>query len=119
MGTLNTKINYLYRDADNYKMHNFCVVSGEMTEVQMKEIMSCLDSGEYFIPRQVGLPEKRFDKLDREADHCWFELNMDGFEFTENVPDIDMTVGQLLEMFGRAKNNWHDDVPLGGGCHAL
>ena len=114
MGTLNTRINYLYRDADNYKMHNSCVVSGEITEAQVTEIMSCLDSGEYFIPRQVGLPEKRFDKLDLEADHCWFELNKDGFESTEDASDVDMTVGQLLERFCRAKNNWHDDVPLGG-----
>lgn len=112
--TLNTRISYLYRDADNYKMQNSCVVTGRITEAQIAEIMSCLDYGEYFIPRQVGLPEKRFDRLDEQVDHCWFELNADGFEVTENVSDIDMTVRQLLELFRRAKNNWHDDVPLGG-----
>ena len=100
---MNTRINYLYRDADNYKMPNSCVVIGEISEVQIAEVISCLDCGEYFIPRQVGLPEKRFDRFDEEVDHCWFELSAD-----------DMTVVQLLELFRSAKNNWHDDVPLGG-----
>ncbi|ERT38347.1 MAG: hypothetical protein Q4F83_07870 [Eubacteriales bacterium] len=114
MGTINTRISYLYRDADNYKMQNSCVIMGVITETQIAEIISCLDCGEYFIPRQVGLPEKRFDRFDEEADHCWFELNADGFEVTEDISNIDMTVGQLLELFHSAKNNWHDEVPLGG-----
>lgn len=114
MRKVNTQINYLYRDADNYKVWNSCVVSGAISEAQVAEIISCLDGGEYFIPRQVGLPEKRFEKLDLEADHCWFELSADGFEATENVSNIDMTVEQLLEMFRKAKNNWHDHMPLGG-----
>ena len=55
MGTINTRISYLYRDADNYKMQNSCVIMGVITEAQIAEIISCLDCGEYFIPRQVGL----------------------------------------------------------------
>lgn len=44
------------------------------------------------------------------TDHCWFELSADGFEVTENVSNIDMTVSQLLELFHKAKNSWHDEV---------
>ena len=98
---MNTRINYLYRDADNYKMPNSCVVIGEISEAQIAEVISCLDCGE-------------FDRFDEEVDHCWFELSADGFEATENVSNVDMTVVQLLELFRSAKNNWHDDVPLGG-----
>jgi len=58
---LNTKIEYLYRDASNYKVYNECVVKGIVTAEQRKEIVDCLNEGEYFIPSQVGLPEKRFD----------------------------------------------------------
>lgn len=114
MRKINTQINYLYRDADNYKVWNSCVVLGVINEAQVAEIISCLDSGEYFIPRQVGLPEKRFEKFDPEVDHCWFELSADGFEATENVSNIDMTVEQFLERFHEAKNNWHDHMLLGG-----
>ena len=72
---MNTKISYLYRDADNYKVYNECIVQGEISEEKNKQILDCCDMGEYFIPRQVGLPERKFDKYDTEVDHCWFELN--------------------------------------------
>ena len=32
---MNTKICYLYRDADNYKVHNECVIQGELSKEQM------------------------------------------------------------------------------------
>ena len=37
---MNTKISYLYRDADNYKMHNKCVIAGTLTTefIQNKNI---------------------------------------------------------------------------------
>ena len=38
---MNTKLNYLYRDADNYKMPNSCVVIGEISEAQIAEVISC------------------------------------------------------------------------------
>ena len=31
---MNTKISYLYRDADNYKMHNKCVIAVTLTTEQ-------------------------------------------------------------------------------------
>ena len=61
---MNTKISYLYRDADNYKMHNKCVIAGTLTTEQTRTIKDCCEMGEYFIPRQVGLPERRFDRYD-------------------------------------------------------
>ena len=29
---MNTRICYLYRDSDNYKVHNMCVIHGELTD---------------------------------------------------------------------------------------
>ena len=71
---MNTKINYLYRDADNYKVHNECVVQGTISAEQIAVILECLDEGEYFIPHLVGLPEKRFDTFDPQVDHPYFEF---------------------------------------------
>lgn len=105
---MNTKIHYLYRDADNYKMPNRCVISGEMTEAQIAQIMDCLDEGEYFIPCQVGLPEERFEKTDPQADHCWFELSADGFELTGDPSDLPLTASQLVQNFLTAKDRWDD-----------
>lgn len=87
-GSMNTKIHYLYRDADNYKVHNSCVIKGVLTPEQINVILSCCDAGEYFIPNQVGLPERKFEKIDPQVDHCWFELTRDDFEYTDQ-PAID------------------------------
>ena len=69
---MNTRIHYLYRDADNYKVQNECVILGEMTEEQEQRIIACLDEEEYFVPSRVGMPERKFD-TETDSDHPWFE----------------------------------------------
>lgn len=108
MGTLNTQINYLYRDADNYKILNTCIIAGVIDAEQIAKIMECLDDGEYFIPRQVGLPERRFDKIDPQSDHCWFELSSNSFELTDRPSDFNLTAKELVENFQKAKDHWDD-----------
>ena len=105
---MNTKINYLYRDADNYKVYNVCVIAGELTGAEIRTIIGCCDSGEYFIPRQIGLPETRFETYDPAVDHCWFELDEDSFERTEAPANVDLTTAQLVETFAACKGNWND-----------
>ena len=105
---MNTKICYLYRDAGNYKVHNECVIQGELSKEQIQSILDCCDMGEYFIPRQVGMPERRFDEYDTEVDHCWFEISEDGFERTNQPANIPLTPRQLVENFALRKDNWDD-----------
>ncbi len=40
---MNTRICYLYRDSDNYKVHNMCVIHGELTDSQIDQILECCD----------------------------------------------------------------------------
>lgn len=108
METINTQINYLYRDADNYKMPNTCIIAGVIDAEQIAKIMECLNDGEYFIPRQVGLPERRFDKIDPQSDHCWFELSSDSFELTNRPSDFNLTAEELVANFQKAKDHWND-----------
>lgn len=104
---MNTKISYLYRDASNYKMPNDIVIAGLITEHQIDIIMDCLDGGQYFIPKQVGLPEERFGEW-TEDDHCWFELHRDSFVATGEEPGADLTADELVWRFREAKGNWND-----------
>lgn len=109
---MNTRIGYLYRDADNYKIHHDEVLRGEITQQQLATIVSCLDSGEYFIPHQVGLPDTRFDSI-TDSDHPWFELNPGwDFESTSDEPTIEMTVDELVALFQAAKDNWDAEILL-------
>lgn len=98
----NTEVGYLYRDADNYKIWNTCVVKGTLTEAEQAEIRSCCDGGEYFYPHLVGLPEEKYEGTD--ADVLWLELV--GFEQTDRKPDVDLTAKELLERFREKKDRW-------------
>lgn len=102
---MNTKIYYLYRDASNYKVHNEAIVEGELTEVQITEIIHCLVDGENFVPHQVGLPEKKFDNT-TEDDLDWFELYRDGFNLTEEEPTEDITAQELHQAFLACTGHW-------------
>ena len=90
---MNTRIHYLYRDADNYKVQNECVILGEMTEEQEQRIIACLDEKEYFVPSRVGMPERKFD-TETDSDHPWFEWERIDAEVTAqelcNAGDIEL-----------------------------
>lgn len=101
----NTKITYLYRDASNYKMTTEVILKGEITEEGKQTILDNLEDGEYFIPRQVGLPENRFEEL-TEDDHCYFELDENSFEITDLPATEDMTVKELVEKFRETEGCW-------------
>lgn len=110
---LNTKIEYLYRDADNYKVWNECVIEGVLTDVQRQIIKNCLLDGEYFIPSAVGLPEKTFVALgyqyDEQVDSPYFELNLDNVKTTDRKPTINgISASQLTCNFILAKNRWEE-----------
>ena len=51
---MNTLLEYLYRDASNYKQHGSAVIAGALS---LKEIRHLLIDGGYFIPSQAGLPD--------------------------------------------------------------
>ena len=51
---MNTRINYMYRDASNYKSFNTAVVGGILSETDQHAIYYCCDDDagqRYFIPR--------------------------------------------------------------------
>lgn len=102
---MNTKIDYLYRDASNYKVWNSCVISGELSSSNIDEIMETLVDGENFIPRLVGMPETRFDSW-TEDDTDWFELYRSSFEPTNQPPTIDVSSDELVARFREAEKVW-------------
>lgn len=98
----NTKVTYLYRDSDNYKVLNRAVIRGRMAKTQVEEIMGCLFDGELFIPELVGLDAERFEEFDPERDTPFFEISRDGFEETSEKPTVNLSVEKLVEKFREA-----------------
>lgn len=109
---MNTKIEYLYRDADNYKVHNECVIVGPLSAEQINMIIGSLEDEEYFIPHMVGLPEKRFDTYDPQSDHPYFELTKDGFSETEAPATVELEAPALVAAFLRCKGAWEQIEPM-------
>lgn len=67
---------YSYRDAANYKAWGRLLLSGQVTSEQINLLSSCLDSGEFFIAEQVGIPPLykqlwKFSDGPTPDDHVW------------------------------------------------
>jgi hypothetical protein len=74
-----TALDYLYRDAANYKAHATALFTGELSPAEVAEIVAKLDSRTYFVPEQLGLPplQSRLHALSdgpTSADHAFHEL---------------------------------------------
>ncbi len=101
----NTRVEYLYRDASNYKKHNEVVVSGACSKEDIDYVMGEVTD---FIPEQLGLPLLRPDDNITEDDHCYAELI--SIEETDEPATISMTWEELLSAFKEAIDGGWDDV---------
>lgn len=74
---MNTLLEYLYRDASNYKQHGSVVLRGA---ISLKDIRPLLIDEEYFVPSQAGLPDLQHKFREQgfeyptEDDHAWHEI---------------------------------------------
>ena len=102
--TLNTRIEYLYCDASNYKFHGDFVVSGTLSK---GDLSPYLFDAEWFVPIEVGLPHL-LDLPMNEDDH-WLH------EFLEFVPTNEgspiCTASELIERFQAASHlGWFSNL---------
>lgn len=104
---VNTRIEYLYRDAANWKQHNECVVKGRLTEDEKRAILDSLIDGSDFVPSKIGMPETRF-QVHNDDDVETFELYESGFVPTAAEADLDVTASELARRFGLMKGHWLD-----------
>ncbi len=92
------EINYLYRDAGNYKLFGSKVFSNTSNldlEVIRREIETKLIDGLYFVPETWGFERLRFTKFDRGEDHDWHELI--SIEFFSRVGEAVSDINDFLQ----------------------
>lgn len=72
---------YGYRDAANYKAHGEVLLQGNVDQGALRRIQSRLESGEWFIAEQVGVPAlyeslcaSSGSAITDDLDHVWHEL---------------------------------------------
>jgi hypothetical protein len=72
-------LEYLYRDANNFKAFGQLLLSGKLTDVGIVEIKSLLESGEYFVAEQVDVPSLysqlwKYSNGPTSSDHAYHEF---------------------------------------------
>lgn len=87
---MNTRIDYMYRDADNYKTFSYEIIAGEL---ELGQIRPFLYEQEFFIPSQVGLPDLQ-GSIWTNADHVWHTI--EGLFITVEQPTVSLDAKQLL-----------------------
>ena len=90
---------YCYRDAANFKSFNTVVLRGFLSNAEQAEICNLMESGEFFIAEQIGLPPLyeplyKFSGGITAEDHCWHNF----IRFIENELEFD-----TREVWGPAK----------------
>jgi len=86
---MNISLNYLYRDAGNFKNWGE-VVFANKNNIELKlleqKVRKILIDGEFFIAEVAGLKKLNFSEYIKELDHDWHEFH--SFEDTkENIND--------------------------------
>jgi hypothetical protein len=74
---MSIKINYLYRDAGNFKSYGFVTFSNptNRSAAELEPLLrSALLDGEYFSSDGLLVPDLRPTTLNEEFDHGWHEL---------------------------------------------
>lgn len=105
MSITNTRLAYLYRDADNYKVRHEVVFAGQMSEDEKMRIIASLEDGEYFFPGPLGLNDERFGS-ETEADHPFFEFCY--FEETPDKPTTNISIAEIVKRFEDNAHLWKD-----------
>lgn len=75
---MNVELEYLYRDAANYKLWGSAIYPNSAAiklEVLEARIRAALIDGAWFIAEEIGLPPLKFETLDQELDHGWHEFH--------------------------------------------
>ena len=71
----NTKFEYMYRDASNYKVWEDVVLEGLLTKDEKEAIQSKLYDGELFVPEAVGVDALQTREWElNEDDHPYHEF---------------------------------------------
>ena len=107
------KMEYLYRDSDNYKAYGILYLSGKFESEFERIIVDCLESGELFIAEQVNIPVLysqlwEYSNGPTIADHPYHEfISLSKANCESDKDDNEWgNIDDLLKNFLVAKGNW-------------
>ncbi len=104
---------YLYRDANNFKAFGQLLIIGKITDSDIVEIKSFLDSGEYFVAEQVDVPTLysqlwKYSNGPTIADHAFHEFIELRSATDEEVASLEVwgDMATLSSTFRNVRQDW-------------
>lgn len=104
---------YLYRDANNFKAFGQLLLSGKLSNIDIVEIKLFLDSCEYFVAEQVDIPTLysqlwKYSNGPTIADHTFHEFMELRSATGEEVASLEVWgyIATLLSTFRNAGQYW-------------
>lgn len=94
-------LEYLYRDASNYKAFGELWLTGSLSKEGRAALVDSLDSGEFFVAEQVGVPPL-YEELYSESggrtvdDHAWHTFV--GFRGENHLPSGATVWGKAIDL---------------------
>lgn len=109
-------LDYLYCDAGNYKALGSIWLGGTLTDAERTELIGCLESDEFFVAEQIGLPPLYSALYEHgggpnEDDHAWHTFS--GFREAAELPqkaEIEFSAPSVLAAFRASKRNWRPEL---------
>ncbi|MNM62158.1 hypothetical protein D3C81_734810 [compost metagenome] len=106
-------LEYLYRDAGNWKTHGAVLLSGKVRD-SGAAIRSCLEQGEFFVPEQVLLPAlhqqhwRDHEDGPNDLDHAFHEFTVLRDAREEDLLSLSPcgSLVRLVSRFVAAQGRW-------------
>jgi hypothetical protein len=99
---MNTIVEYMYRDASNYKTYETVIYEGELRSAEMVLVWAFLSEENHFLPGQVGMESLLGilgDGTITEDDHPWHELlSIESTEGRANAGDAKAWAAQFFDI---------------------
>jgi hypothetical protein len=101
-----TAFDYMYRDAGNFKACGTIILKGYLSATDRKSILGRLDTGEFFVAEQVGVPTLYEELYQWSAgptvsDHCWHSFI--GFRKLSSAPEQGIPLIDVASFVSRFK----------------
>jgi hypothetical protein len=104
---------YLYRDANNFKAFGQLLLSNNLTDRNLVDIKLFLEFGEFFVAEQVSIPTLysqlwKYSNGPTTADHAFHEFLELRIASDEDVSSLEVwgSVDTLLAVFHDASQQW-------------
>lgn len=111
---MQTEFEYMYRDAGNFKVFGSLILDAEISPAAEALVRSRLESGEFFIAEQVGVPplyEQLYESSGgpTSSDHCWHEFV--GFRRLTSFRDgcSVLSTSEFIQNFAQVES-WHGNL---------